>query len=323
MKCEEVNILLADYLDKKLPSGDMAAVKEHLRQCAECREELQFLKKYMKEIESFPSLKPPDNFLDSIHERLNRQKRGGVLRKLFVPIRIKVPLEAAALIALALTGVIIFKPFNIQEVEIKPEGPIISADEKSEKPASSDHRAARRERPPVIAKEDVAAGEKKNEADLLQDTKVASAESEGSAGLAEITLFLRQNRATGSTDRLRDSIAEQTSEQSEQAKATSQNYLAAKKDKAAVRSQQTASADEYQAGVDSLAGLAQSLEGRIIKKESVAGAGSNQIVIVEIPAKNYSRFMNGLRGGWSIQKQYPDAPSRGSQKVRINMNLQN
>ena len=324
MKCEQAKILLADYFDKRLPNGDMAAVKEHLRQCADCREELQFLKKYMKEIESFPSLKPPDNFLDSIHERLNRPRRGGVIRKLFVPVRVKVPLEAAALIALALTGVIIFKPFRQAELEVKPEGPIISEDEKSEKAGQSGHRVIRRERTPMIAKEDDTAGKKEREADLVQDTRVASSDSEGPADLSEITLYLKQHTATGGTTQLRDSIAEQKSEQSEETKAVSRDYQAAKKDKAgAVRSKQTAPADEYQAGVDSLANLAQSLEGRIIKKEYGPGAVSNQTVVVEIPAKNYARFMNGVRGGWSIQKQYPDAPSRSSRKVRINMNLQN
>jgi cytoskeletal protein RodZ len=324
MRCEEVNILLADYLGKKLPSGEMAAVKEHLRQCADCREELRFLKKYMKEIVAFPTVKPPDHFLDSIHERLNRPKRDGIMRKLFVPIRVKVPLEAAALIALALTGVIVFKPFRIQELEVKSEGPVIGAEEKSEKASSPENRAARRERSPMTAEGDDTTGEKKKEADLLEGTSVASSDSEGPADLAEITLYLKQHTAAISAAQPRDSVAERKSELADEAKADSQGYLAAKKDRAAgAHSKQTAPPEEHQAGVDGLAGLAQALDGRIIKKEYGAGAGSAQIVIVEIPAKNYARFMNGLRSGWSIQKQYPDAPSRSSRRVRINMNVQN
>jgi hypothetical protein len=324
MKCEQVKILLADYLDKKLPNGEMAMVKEHLQQCADCREELQFLKKYMKEIESFPSLKPPDNFLDSIHGRLNRPKRGGVIRKLFVPIRIKVPLEAAALIALALTGVIIFKPFRHGEVEVKTEGPAVGADEKSEKPGPAKDRDLRRERPPMTAKEADTVREMDNEVGTVPDNRVTASQSEAQADLSEITLYLKQNTETGGTMQLRDSIAEQKSERSEETKAVSGDNLAAKKDKAAAeRSRQTASPEQYQVGVDSITSLAHSLEGRIIKKEQTTGTVSNQTVIVEIPAKNYARFMDGLRGGWSVQKQYPAAPSRGSSKVRINMNLQN
>jgi hypothetical protein len=344
MKCEQVKILLADYLDKKLPDGDRAMVQEHLRQCADCREELQFLKKYMKEIESFPSLKAPDDFLEKIHERINRPMHSGVIQKLFLPLRIKVPLEAAALLALALTGLIIFKPFKHADVEFKAEEPIASTDEKTEKSGQAERHIFRRDRSPMIAKEDIKIREKEKDMDLVPGKKVASANSEDMtvdnsaiseksskadkkaypADRAEITLYLKQNMVSGGETQSRDSIAAQKSEQAEETKTISEKYFAAKKEKAgAERSSQTAPAGPYQAQVDTISSLAQSLEGRIIKNEYDDRTASNRLVVVEIPAKNYTRFMNGLRGSWSVQRQYPAMPPRRAVKVQINMNLQN
>ena len=141
---------------------------------------------------------------------------------------------------------------------------------------------------------------------------------------AEITLYLKQNMVSGDEMQNRDSVATRKSEQAEETKAISEKYLSVKKEKAgAERSRQTVTPEPYQAQVDSIASLAQSLEGRIIKKEFGDRATSSRLVVVEIPAKNYTRFMDGLRGSWSVQRQYPATPPRRAVKVQINMNLQN
>ena len=72
MKCDDIQLLLDEYLEGSLAAGDAARVKEHLKTCADCRDELQFLKKYLKKTETFPTLKAPDDFLEKIHREDRR-----------------------------------------------------------------------------------------------------------------------------------------------------------------------------------------------------------------------------------------------------------
>ena len=123
MKCDDIKLLLAEYLEGSLPAGDAAAVKEHLRTCADCREELQFLKKYMKKTESFPTLKAPDDFLEKIHRKIDAPDARHPYHKAVFPLKIKVPLEVAALLALAVTGLLLFKPFRPEMTEYRAEEP--------------------------------------------------------------------------------------------------------------------------------------------------------------------------------------------------------
>jgi hypothetical protein len=80
------------------------------------------LKVLIRELGSLESFKAPDDFLEKLHERL--EPRGSfrkIMRILFVPGRIKIPLEFATATAMA---VLIFSILYIQQPEkIIPDGP--------------------------------------------------------------------------------------------------------------------------------------------------------------------------------------------------------
>lgn len=99
MKCAKVKELLSEYIDGTLDEQIKVFVEKHLLTCKECAEEHTFLKAYVKELNALKRVGTPENFLESVHERIKGQpgfKR--IINKLFRPMQIKVPLELAGVV---------------------------------------------------------------------------------------------------------------------------------------------------------------------------------------------------------------------------------
>jgi len=115
MECAEIKDLLSEYIDGTLDVQTKALIDEHLLACPKCNEELASLKALIRELGSVESFKAPDDFLEKLHERLEpRFSFRKIIRILFVPGRIKIPLEFATATAMA---VLIFSILYIQQPE--------------------------------------------------------------------------------------------------------------------------------------------------------------------------------------------------------------
>jgi len=113
MECSRSKELLSDYIDGILDARTKALLEEHLMACKGCREDLASLKALVQEMGSLKSLEAPRDFLEKVHERIEqRSKFGQIMRKLFFPVRIKVPLELATVTAMA---ILILAVLNIQQ----------------------------------------------------------------------------------------------------------------------------------------------------------------------------------------------------------------
>jgi hypothetical protein len=94
MECAKIKDLLSEYIDGTLDAQTKALIDEHLLACPKCNEELASLKTLISELGSVESLKAPDDFLEKLHERLEpRFSFRKIMHMLFVPGRIKIPLE--------------------------------------------------------------------------------------------------------------------------------------------------------------------------------------------------------------------------------------
>lgn len=108
---------LSEYMDGALDRNALIEMEVHLKTCTVCREELEALRTLSQELASLEILKTPGGFLDQVHEKIERRsfiKR--VKKKLFQPFHLKIPLEAAALVA---TAVIVFSIWEIEKDEMK------------------------------------------------------------------------------------------------------------------------------------------------------------------------------------------------------------
>jgi len=113
MNCGEIKELLSEYVDGVLDGETKALVDEHLSTCKDCEEELASLKTLVNELGSLESVAPPGDFLDQLHERMEQPSWfSKILRTLFVPMRLKIPLEFAGAVAMA---ILVFSLLHVQK----------------------------------------------------------------------------------------------------------------------------------------------------------------------------------------------------------------
>jgi len=137
MNCEQVKELLSEYVDGVLDPKTKARVDEHLSACKCCQDELASLKALVNELGSLESVAPPGDFLDQLHERMKQRSCfSRILRTLFVPMRLKIPLEFAGAAAMA---ILVFTLFYIQQDHYKgTQAPVDLKEERAAQKAASE-----------------------------------------------------------------------------------------------------------------------------------------------------------------------------------------
>ena len=103
MDCHHINSLLSEYADGMLVEQTAAEVRQHLTRCSRCREAYESMLKIMDHMSHLEAIPEPPDFVARVNERMDRRfSLAGLWRRLFVPLRFKLPLEATALAAIAL-----------------------------------------------------------------------------------------------------------------------------------------------------------------------------------------------------------------------------
>lgn len=116
MKCAKVVKLLVDYLEGSLDEPTRKIVDQHLSVCENCAAELASLRSYFNELGSLEEVTAPDNLLEKVHARLERRiDLRSLIRWLFIPFHIKIPLELAA------TAIVILLVISISNFDRPPE----------------------------------------------------------------------------------------------------------------------------------------------------------------------------------------------------------
>jgi Putative zinc-finger len=103
MDCREIKELSSDYLDGRLGRAQVASFEEHLRECPNCKQEMEALHTTISLIGSLGEVETSPDFLSQVQRKIDKQaKSWPIWAWLFEPIRIKVPLELTALILLSI-----------------------------------------------------------------------------------------------------------------------------------------------------------------------------------------------------------------------------
>ena len=98
MECSQVLSLLSRYLDGDLPREVGRLVEEHLSGCTGCSSHMEELVEAVRALNSLERIAAPQGFLSRVHERIEEPSRvQRLLRRLFSPLHIKLPLEAVGL----------------------------------------------------------------------------------------------------------------------------------------------------------------------------------------------------------------------------------
>jgi hypothetical protein len=117
MTCREIEERLSAYLDEPLPAEERRKVEEHLASCRSCARVLADLRKTVGLVRGLGEVEPPPWLRQNIMTRVREDaapKKKGILKTLFFPLHIKVPIQAFAMVLIA---VLAFQVYRTGEPE--------------------------------------------------------------------------------------------------------------------------------------------------------------------------------------------------------------
>ena len=109
MDCAGIQELLSEHIDGTLDAKAVQVVEKHMSVCEDCKESLASLSAILEELNALEPVEPPADFLEKIHQRMEpRSDFSRIFRKLFVPFKIKIPLQLAAAATASILVVMVF-----------------------------------------------------------------------------------------------------------------------------------------------------------------------------------------------------------------------
>jgi hypothetical protein len=109
MDCDEIQERLSEYIDGALDEKTARTIEKHISTCEDCKETYASLSAVVKELNALEPMTAPTDFLEKIHERMEaRPKDNRLFKKLFVPFKVKVPLQLAAAAAVSILVILVF-----------------------------------------------------------------------------------------------------------------------------------------------------------------------------------------------------------------------
>jgi hypothetical protein len=133
MNCGEVQKYLADFLDKSLDNERARAIEDHLAACSRCSEEMASLAECQRLVSGLPAVELPLGFTNRVMARVREAANPPSLwERLFLPLRIKIPLQATAVVLIAVLAAYIYQKEPLQRESIVGIQPESSFREKNE-----------------------------------------------------------------------------------------------------------------------------------------------------------------------------------------------
>ena len=125
MNCGEVQKYLSDFLDKSLDNERAQAIEDHLAACSRCSEEMASLAECQRFVSGLPPVELPLGFTNRVMARVRKAANPPSLwERLFLPLRIKIPLQATAVVLVAVLAAYIYQKEPLQResvVAVRPE----------------------------------------------------------------------------------------------------------------------------------------------------------------------------------------------------------
>ncbi len=138
MEHNDIRHKLYEYIDGSVMGEERAAIEAHLKTCLQCSSALEELRKTIEHIKTIEEIDPPAWMTQKIMAtvRAETKEKKDIFHRLFYPLAVKLPIQAIAVLFLAVTGFYIYQ--NIHPAERVSEAPIQEfAAEKQAAPAGT------------------------------------------------------------------------------------------------------------------------------------------------------------------------------------------
>jgi len=123
MTCNEIENRLPAYLEDLLSPEEQRSIEEHIASCPGCSRALLDLKRAEQLVQDLEDVEPPPFFEQRIMSRVREEaaRKQGILRRLFYPLHIKVPIQALTTILIAIFA---FYVYQAGDPEMKQMAPL-------------------------------------------------------------------------------------------------------------------------------------------------------------------------------------------------------
>jgi hypothetical protein len=117
MKHDDIRHMLSEYIDGAVTRKEKTAIENHLKSCTECRNALVELKKTIEHIKKVEEVNSPAWMTQKIMAkvRAEAEQKRSFFQRLFYPLAIKLPIQAVAVLFLAVTAFYIYQNMNPME----------------------------------------------------------------------------------------------------------------------------------------------------------------------------------------------------------------
>ena len=123
MNCVEAQKYFADLLDDSRDER-LRKVNDHLTSCFRCREELAALAACQRLVSALPPVEPPAGFTTRVMAEVRGTlHRSNLWQRLFSPLKVKLPLQATAVVLIGVLAVFIYQKESRQRELTTPVPP--------------------------------------------------------------------------------------------------------------------------------------------------------------------------------------------------------
>jgi hypothetical protein len=187
MECKDIQKRLSAYLEKAVSPQQKTVIDKHLKQCKRCRQALADLKRTIEYVQKLEEVEPPPWFAQRVMARVRAEaeEKPGILKKLFYPIHIKLPLEAIAVIFIAVGALYIFKT-------MQPQMQLAKLPRETREMAPAPATAPKKEAPAALSKKEPAPA---RAGDQLMYEKRTETQAERSMGKAKASAKMAEQEA--------------------------------------------------------------------------------------------------------------------------------
>jgi hypothetical protein len=146
MNCQEIQNHLPAFLEDLLSAEEKILIEKHLTSCVFCSRALEDLLKTESLLKNMEVVEPPPFFEQRIMARIREEagRKKGLLSRLFLPLHIKVPLQAAATVLIAVLAFFVYQKNEPDMKALNPFPRPITQYEKDQKKLPST-------KPPIVS----------------------------------------------------------------------------------------------------------------------------------------------------------------------------
>ncbi len=157
MECQGIREKLSIYLEGSVTPEEKQWIEKHLDSCDSCRDAFKDLQKTRNLLGNLEEVEPPAWMTRKIMARVAQQaeRRRGIFQRLFYPLHIKIPIEALAMVFIAVIAVYVYRAVEpeIKQAAVPLPAPPPAAEERFSRTDERPFSPKLVEEPPAAKKE--------------------------------------------------------------------------------------------------------------------------------------------------------------------------